>query len=102
MNILGLSAQDWVALLSIISTAIGVLIWGFKKAFHNVYERESKTQQELTSRLIDMVDDFKHTQSNLNETMKELQNDLKQTNATINNHEVRLSIVEEKVKGKED
>lgn len=98
MQILGLSAQDWVALLSIVSTAVGVLIWGFKKAFHNVYERESKAQQELTSRLIDTMDDFKHTQCTLNETMKEIQNDLKQTNATINNHEVRLSIVEEKIK----
>lgn len=98
MNILGLSAQDWVALLSIISTAVGVLIWGFRKAFHTVYEKESQTQQELTSRLIDTMDDFKHTQCNLNETMKEIQNDLKQTNATINNHEVRLAVLEENSK----
>lgn len=98
MKLLGLNVEDLVALISILASIVGALIWSFKKAFHNVYEKESQAQQELTSKLIDMVDDFKHTQHTLNETMKELQNDLKQTNATMNNHEVRLAVLEENSK----
>ena len=95
MTFLGLSLEDLLAIVSIGGVGISVLIWGFKKAFHSVYETESRHQQQLLSKLIDTVDDFSHIQGNLNETITELKRYLKESNKTLRRHEVRLTVLEE-------
>lgn len=94
MQIFGFSIEDWAAFAAIAASLTGALIWGFKKAFHSVYEQESGKHQEQFDKLVDTLDDFQTTQVNLNRTMQEIRDKLEVTKDRINNHEVRISNLE--------
>lgn len=102
MTLLGLTLEDLVAIITIGGAFVSVLIWGFKRAFHTVYEKENADQRKRTEKLLERVDDFYHVVDMLNETMKELQADLKQNNATLNNHEVRITVLEKSDRNDKD
>lgn len=96
VRILGFSIEDWVALAGIIGTTCSFLIWGFKKAFHNVYEEEASKDKNKFRRLIESFDDFKETQKTLNQTMQAIKDDLNKNNSKLTNHEIRISQLEVK------
>lgn len=96
MRILGFSIEDWVALSGVIATTCSVLIWGFKTAFHKVYEEEASKDKNKFRRLIESFDDFKDTQKALNKTMQDIKDDLNKNNSKLTNHEIRLAQLEVK------
>ncbi len=103
MRFLGFSIEDWVALVSIIGSSLTVLIWGFKRAFHSVYEQESLKNKNKFQRLVEAIDDFKDTQTHLNETMHDIQVELNRNNSKLVDHEIRISKLETKEEvGKHD
>ena len=96
MQIFGFSIEDWAAFAAIAAALTTALVWGFKKAFHSVYEQEAGKNQENFEKLVDTLDDFQKTQVNLNQTMKEIRDKLEVNKDRINNHEVRISNLEVK------
>ena len=99
MKLLGFSVEDWLALLSIISIAVGFLVWGFKKYFKSVYENASAKQEKAFADLAYSVEEFKIGQSQLNSTIKESKNSLENSNKTLLNHEHRITKIETKIEG---
>lgn len=86
MTFLGLSLEDWVAIITISGTVLTILIKGFKWAFHSAYLEESeKTFEKLND-----------TVTTLNNTVESLREDLNRNNTTLNQHERRLIILETK------
>lgn len=94
MTLLGFTLEDWVSIITIGGTFVSVLIWGFKHAFHTVYEKEAGKHEAQFNKLVDALDDFQETQVNLNQTMKEIRDKLEVNKDRINNHEVRISNLE--------
>ena len=102
MKLLGFSVEDWLALLSIISIAVGFLVWGFKKSFKSVYENVSQKQEKAFADLAHSVEEFKIGQNQLNSTIKELKNSLENSNKTLLNHEHRITKIETKIGSEKD
>lgn len=96
MKLLGFSIEDWLTLISIISVSIGALIKGFKWAFHSVYEKESENNRQAFNKLSQSVSDSIDAQKTLNEAIEGLRRDLKENNSTLNNHEVRITKLEDR------
>lgn len=89
MRILGISVEDWLAVVTIIGSVCGVLIKGFKWAFHSAYKEESESNRRTFERLSDTVD-------TLNDTVKDLRGDLSENNKALNEHERRITTLEVK------
>lgn len=83
MQVLGISVEDWLAVLTIIVTVCTALIKGFKWAFHSAYKEESENNRKTFEKLSDTV-------NTLNETVTELRTDLSKNNETINRHERQI------------
>lgn len=83
MQFLGISVEDWLAVVTIVGSVCGVLIKGFKWAFHSAYKEESETNRRTFERLSDTVD-------TLNSTVKDLRTDLSNNNETLSDHEKRI------------
>lgn len=89
MRFLGLSLEDWVAIITISGTVLTILIKGFKWAFHSAYLEESEANQKTFEKLNDTV-------TTLNNTVESLREDLNRNNTTLNQHERRLIVLETK------
>lgn len=94
MRFLGLSLEDWVAILGIISTVVGVIIGAVKIIVHNAYEKENTKNERALDTLVKSVDTLNLTQHNLNETIKELKNDLKTNRDKLNEHDTKIAVLE--------
>lgn len=89
MTFLGISVEDWVAIITICGTFLTVLIKGFKWAFHSAYLEEAENNKKTFDKLTDTV-------NTLNDTVKSLRDDLSRNNSTLNEHERRLIVLETK------
>lgn len=89
MTFLGLTLEDWVAIITIIGAILTILIKGFKWAFHSAYLEESETNKQTFEKLNDTV-------TTLNNTVESLREDLNANNSTLNQHEKRLIVLETK------
>lgn len=89
MSFLGLTLEDWVAIITIVGAVVASLIKGFKWAFHSSYIEENEATQEMFDRLNDTV-------TTLNNTVESLREDLNRNNTTLNQHEKRLIVLEAK------
>ena len=87
MRFLGISVEDWLAVITIVGSVCTVLIKGFKWAFHSAYKEESESNRKTFERLSDTVD-------TLNRTVKDLRGDLSENNKTLNEHERRITTLE--------
>lgn len=83
MQVLGISVEDWLAVITIVGSVYTVLIKGFKWAFHSVYKEESESNRKTFQRLSDTV-------SKLNNTVDELRSDLSKNNETLNRHDKQI------------
>lgn len=89
MTFLGISLEDWTAIIGIGGTFLTILIRGFKWAFHSAYLEESQENKKTFDKLTETV-------SALNENVKSLRDDLSRNNSTLNEHEKRLIVLETK------
>ncbi|MFK5676018.1 hypothetical protein [Ligilactobacillus sp. LYQ60] len=89
MTFLGISLEDWTAIIGIAGTFLTILIRGFKWAFHSAYLEESEENKKTFDRLTDTV-------STLNRTVESLRDDLSKNNSVLNEHEKRLIVLETK------